>query len=157
VAATEHVTALNKVVMGLLIEPDILRAVPDDGASLIGLAPANALPDDVGARERSRLGMDRVPNIWRVLALNPRYFEATWLKDRVVMAGGALDEATKLAAGLGVSMTNGCRYFIDYYTAAFRRAGHDTGAVLEVAAVVDHYNALNKLADGMQIESDIGP
>lgn len=168
VAATEHVTGLNKVAMGLLIEPDIMDAVRGGGtpgvASLLVVTPgqvprglAPGLWSDIQERERERLGVERVPGVWRVLGLNPRYLDATWRKDRLVLSDGTLDATTKLAVALAVSMTNGCRYFIEYYATALRRRGFGDHAILEIMGVVDHYNCLNKLADGMQIESDITP
>jgi len=59
--------------------------------------------------------------------------------------------------GLGVSVTNGCKYFIRYFHAALVNAGWNSGRILEVFGVVDHYNSFNMLATGMQIESDIRP
>lgn len=164
VAVTEHVMGLNKVAMGLLIEPDVFHEAPDNRASLIGVASAGALREpavsilaEIRERERERLGLERIPNVWRVIAQNARYLEATWHKDRVLLTDGALGLSTKLAAALAISMTNGCRYFIEYYTAALRRGGLADAGILEILAVVDHYNCFNKLADGMQIESDIRP
>ena len=46
---------------------------------------------------------------------------------------------------------------IDYYAAALRRRGLDEHGFLEILAVVDYFNNLNTLADGMAIESDIKP
>ena len=48
-------------------------------------------------------------------------------------------------------------YMIDYYAAALRRRGLDEHGFLEILAVVDYFNNLNTLADGMAIESDIKP
>ncbi len=159
VGVTEHVTGLNKVAMGLLIEPDIGRQVDDSSASLVGLAAPEGelreLFDEIQQTEQRRLGVMWIPNFWRVLGLNHPYLKATWKKDQFLMAeDGALDADIKWAIGLAVSMTNGCRYFIEYYARAFRQRGFDDDAILQVAAVVDLYNSYNKVADGFLITSE---
>jgi alkylhydroperoxidase/carboxymuconolactone decarboxylase family protein YurZ len=82
---------------------------------------------------------------------------AAWEKYHVLFDGPGIDPTDKLAVGLGVSVTNGCRYFIRYYFDALKHAGWDHGRVLEIFGVVDFYNSFNTLATGMQIASDIRP
>jgi alkylhydroperoxidase/carboxymuconolactone decarboxylase family protein YurZ len=83
--------------------------------------------------------------------------KAAWEKYHLLFDGPGIDPTGKLAVGLGVSVTNGCRYFIRYYHDALKHAGWDDGRVLEIFGVVDFYNSFNTLATGMQIESDIRP
>ena len=110
---------------------------------------------EVEEMESARLGRPGVPAYWRSLARNRHYFESTWKKHRLMLDGGVLDIEAKAAVGLGVSATNGCKFFVRYFHAALVNAGWDSGRILEIFGVVDHYNGFNTLATGMQIESDI--
>jgi len=112
---------------------------------------------EVGEMESARLGRPGVPAYWRSLARNRHYFESTWKKHRLMLDGGVLDPEAKAAVDLGVSATNGSRYFIRYFHAALVNIGWEPGRILEIFGVVDHYNSFNALATGMQIESDIKP
>ena len=73
------------------------------------------------------------------------------------MGDGSVSRFQKLCVGFALAAKNGSPYMIDYYAAALRRRGLDEHGVLEILAVVDSFNNLNTLADGMAIESDIKP
>ena len=154
---TEHCRSMNKVAFGLMLEDDQGREEP------IIPYPADEQLDVrsreilhlVAEHEGNRLGRPGVPKFWRRLARNVHYLHATWAKHQLLFDRPGIEPAAKLAVGLGVSVTNGCRYFIRYFTDAIRHAGWDDGKILEVIGVVDHYNSFNTIASGMQIESDI--
>jgi alkylhydroperoxidase/carboxymuconolactone decarboxylase family protein YurZ len=95
--------------------------------------------------------------LWRVLAHNPHYIEATWRKERALMAEGALSAHDKRRTALGVAMAIRGRYMIEYNAAILKHAGDTDRDILEILGVVDHYTTLNTLSEGMQIESDIRP
>ena len=159
VGLVDHVTGMNKVAFGLLLEDEEgeeepLIPYPSDGEVE---APVKARMEEVEKVESARLGRAGTPKYWRSLARNRHYFESTWEKHKLLLDEGALDPIAKSAVGLGVSATNGCRYFIRYFHAALRTAGWDAGRILEIFGVVDHYNSFNTLATAMQIESDIRP
>jgi alkylhydroperoxidase family enzyme len=60
---------------------------------------------------RSDLGIDFVPNLYRVMAPNPGFLEANWNKVKAVMtAEGRLDRLTKEVIAVAVSAVNGCDY-----------------------------------------------
>jgi alkylhydroperoxidase family enzyme len=60
---------------------------------------------------KAQLGIDFVPNLYRVMAQKPDYLEANWGKVNAVMAAeGKLDRLTKEAIAVGVSAVNGCDY-----------------------------------------------
>ncbi len=159
IGLVDHVSGMNKVAHGLLLEDD-----GGPGAPLLPYPendeiepPARELLVDVEAVESARLGRPGVPGYWLSLARNRHYFESTWKKHKLLLDGGVLELEAKAAVGLGVSATNGCKYFIRYFHAALVNAGWDSGRILEIFGVVDHYNSFNTLATGMQIESDIKP
>ena len=155
---TEHARAMATAAAGLLLD------APDGGRPLIApldaSAPApeaRAILDEITAWSRDALASSEPPLLWRILAHNPHYLEATWRKETAVMAAGALDAHDKRRVALGVAMAVRGRYMIEYSAAILRRAGDDDRDLLEVLGVVDHYTTLNTLSEGLQIDSDIKP
>ena len=60
---------------------------------------------------KSRLGIDFVPNLYKVMASKPDYLEANWNKVKTVMIEpGKLDRLTKEIIAVVVSAVNGCDY-----------------------------------------------
>jgi alkylhydroperoxidase/carboxymuconolactone decarboxylase family protein YurZ len=59
----------------------------------------------------SQLGIDFVPNLYKVMAPKPDYLEANWNKVKAVMIKeGKLDPLTKEIIAVSVSAVLGCRY-----------------------------------------------
>jgi alkylhydroperoxidase family enzyme len=66
---------------------------------------------DVYDEIKARLGIDFVPNLYRVMAQKPEYLEANWNKVKAVMANeGKLGRLTKEVIAVSVSAVLGCRY-----------------------------------------------
>ena len=60
---------------------------------------------------KSLLGIDFVPNLYKVMASKPGYLEANWNKVKAVMvAPGKLDRLTKEIIAVAVSAVLGCGY-----------------------------------------------
>ena len=60
---------------------------------------------------KKSLGIDFVPNLYKVMAHNPDYLEANWNKSKTVMhQDGKLDAVTKEAIAIAVATTMGCDY-----------------------------------------------
>jgi alkylhydroperoxidase family enzyme len=60
---------------------------------------------------KSQLGIDFVPNLYRVMAQKPEYLEANWNKSKSVMgAEGKLEPLTKEIIAVAVSAVNSCHY-----------------------------------------------
>jgi alkylhydroperoxidase/carboxymuconolactone decarboxylase family protein YurZ len=60
---------------------------------------------------QGQLGIDFVPNLYKVMAPKPDYLEANWNKVKAVMvAEGKLDRLTKEIIAVAVSAVNGCDY-----------------------------------------------
>jgi hypothetical protein len=155
---TEHTRALSTAAGGLLLDSlDSERALVPPLESGAAEGPAKALLEEIASWAEVAMGRRAVPVLWRVLARNAHYLDATWRKDRALMSDGALSAHDKRRTALGVAMTIGGRYLIEYNAAILRKAGDSEGDILEVLGVVDHYTTLNTLSDGMQIESDIVP
>jgi alkylhydroperoxidase/carboxymuconolactone decarboxylase family protein YurZ len=155
---TEHTRALSTAASGLLLDSlDSERTLvsPLDPGAAEG--ETKALLEEIAGWAEVAMGCRVAPVLWRVLAHNPHYVEATWRKDRALMSDGALSMHDKRRTALGVAMAIRGRYLIEYNAAILRRAGDTDRDILEVLGVVDHYTTLNTLSEGMQIESDIVP
>jgi len=60
---------------------------------------------------KSQLGVDFVPNLYKVMASDPDYLAANWERVKAIMiAPGSLDRLTKEVIALTVSSVNGCAY-----------------------------------------------
>ena len=108
-------------------------------------------------------GLERVPNFWRVLAVNPDHLELVWTQLKTLMHPEAmgrrstLDPLTREMIALAVSATNGCAYCTNSHTTAVRKLGLSPEALGEVMAIVGLFNMTNALADGYQVTPDVVP
>ena len=60
---------------------------------------------------QAQIGIDFVPNLYKVMASKPDYLEANWNKVKAVMIEpGKLDRLTKEIIAVAVSAVNGCEY-----------------------------------------------
>ncbi len=60
---------------------------------------------------KAQLGINFVPNLYKVMASKPGYLEANWNKVKTVMVEkGKLDRLTKEIIAVAVSAVLGCRY-----------------------------------------------
>ncbi len=60
---------------------------------------------------KDTLGIDFVPNMYRVMAVKPAYLETQWHKIKTIMKGsGKLDGLTKEIIAVAVSAVMGCDY-----------------------------------------------
>ncbi len=61
---------------------------------------------------KSSLGIDFVPNMYKIMAHKPDYLETTWNKTKAIMHDktGKLDTLTKEIIAVAVSATMGCKY-----------------------------------------------
>jgi alkylhydroperoxidase/carboxymuconolactone decarboxylase family protein YurZ len=60
---------------------------------------------------KAQLGIDFVPNLYKVMAPKPAYLEANWNKVKAVMVEpGKLDRLTKEIVAVAVSAVNACDY-----------------------------------------------
>ena len=155
---TEHTRAMATAAAALLLDSlettASLIAPVDPGEAA---APVRALLDEIATWTETALGRREIPLIWRIMARNPHYLEATWRKDVALMSPGKLSAHDKRRTALGIAMAVRGRYMIEYTAAVLRHAGETDRDLLEVLGVVDPYTTLNTLSEGMQIESDIRP
>ena len=67
---------------------------------------------DIYEEIKSQLGIDFVPNMYKIMAHKPDYLETTWNKTKAIMHDkkGKLDNLTKEIIAVAVSATMGCKY-----------------------------------------------
>jgi alkylhydroperoxidase family enzyme len=66
---------------------------------------------DVYADIKDTLGIDFVPNLYKVMGANPPYLAATWSKAKAIMIEStSLDRLTKEILAVAVAAVNGCDY-----------------------------------------------
>lgn len=153
---TEHARAMATAAGALGLDTGARPLVPplDAGSADALVGP---VVGEIRDWYRSATGLAEIPVLWRILARNPHYLEATWRKELAIMGDGALSAHDKRRTALGVAMAMRGRYMIDCHAAILRHAGDGDDDLLEILGVVDHYTTLNTLSEGMQIESDIRP
>jgi hypothetical protein len=146
-AISEHVSSLCAGAGALQLQPDLLeRRWPEPPK-----AAAECL-DEIAAWAREALGLDGAPDFWRLLAHQPRFLQATWAKDRLVLGAGRLDERVKLCIAFAVAASRQSPYWIACYTELLRRrAAIDEPALVELTASVMHYVSFNTIAHGMML------
>ncbi len=83
------------------------------------MASINMIPEDQATGRvkeiyediKAQLGIDFVPNLYKVMAAKPGYLEANWRKVKTVMVEpGKLDRVTKEIIAVAVSAVNACEY-----------------------------------------------
>ncbi len=98
-----------------------------------------------------------IPSLFKAMAHQPEYLDASWQKVKAVMGPGKLDRKTKELIAVAVSAVNNCAYCVNAHTAALRRLGVGDAEIVELMAVVDLFSGFNKFLDGLRIESDVKP
>ncbi len=80
-----------------------IKLIPEDEAT----GKVKEVYEDI----KSRLGIDFVPNLYKVMAPKPEYLEANWNKVKTVMIEpGKLDRLTKEIIAVAVSAVMGSDY-----------------------------------------------
>lgn len=140
-ALSEHIASLTAASAAFQLAPDV-PAQPNDSAS-IALVPLVDQANGGEAAETLRqiagwsanaLGIAHIPGIWRALANDPKLLAATWRKDQLVIAAGALDELVKGCVALAVAQLRQSPYWITYMTQYLRvRCGVDDHMLVEIA------------------------
>ncbi len=105
---------------------------------------------------KKTFGIPIVPNLFKAMAANPDYLQATWNQCKIVLGPGELTRREKELVALAVSATNNCEYCIRAHTAALKGLGVSNTAIVELMSVVGLFNQFNKFADGLRIEPDLG-
>ena len=163
VAIAEHVATLTTAAAAFQLKVDVPYSASEERyAPLIPLVSESNAGEAADTLRRIQewasdaLGIDRAPAIWRALAHDPRLLEATWRKDQLVFARGALDELVKGCAALAVAQFRESEYCTSYLTQYVRTRCHlDDRGLVEIAGAVMHYISFNTIAHGMRLEAPV--
>ena len=80
-----------------------IRMIPEEEAT--------GKTKDVYEEIKTGLGIDFVPNLYKVMASKPGYLDANWNRVKAVMVDpGKLDRLTKEIIAVAVSAVNACDY-----------------------------------------------
>ena len=156
----EHVASLTAAAAAFQLPPDgPAQSGHGVDAPLVPLVNVDSAGEateilaEIREWAREALGVDRAPAIWRALAHHPRLLQATWRKDRLVMAAGTVDEFVKGCAALAVAQFRQSPYWIGYLTHFLRaRFSVEDRVLVEIAGAVMHYVSFNTIAHGMRLE-----
>src|SRR5215216_404695 len=79
--------------------------------AMVAEEEASGKVKEIYADIKATLGIDFVPNLYKVMAAKPDFLAASWGKSKAVMvAPGKLDRLTKEIVAVAVSAVNGCVY-----------------------------------------------
>jgi alkylhydroperoxidase/carboxymuconolactone decarboxylase family protein YurZ len=98
--------------------------------------------------------MERVPNIFKVLARDEGYLRDYWGAVRFVFESRHLDRLTKEVLALAASMAVKSDYGVDLHLREVRRLGLSEKGILEVIQIVQVFSCYTKIADGLQLDPD---
>ncbi len=99
--------------------------------------------------------MERAPNVFRVFGRRHRDALVFWGYWKVVFQDRHLDRLTKEILAYATAVTSKSPYGISFCTSLLRRRGVDDDTLLEIMAVVRHFNGITKLADLLQLKSEL--
>jgi alkylhydroperoxidase/carboxymuconolactone decarboxylase family protein YurZ len=77
---------------------------------MIELEEATGKVKQIYQQIMDELGIDFVPNMFKVMGHKPDFLESQWNKTQVVMRAGKLDRLTKEIIAVAVSAVSGCHY-----------------------------------------------
>ena len=136
--------ALNVVADGL--PADVLPPVAEPAAG----EAARAVLDD------ARAFYGEVPAPLLTLARDTGYLADFWGALRRAFDDHALPRRLKEALAFAVSLTSRSRFGTGLHLAQMRRLGVGEGGVMEVVGVTQMFSSYTKIADTLQLESDMG-
>ncbi len=142
----------------LNVVADGLAAVPGVGAVLAPVQDADASAEARALFEEVRAFYARadVPVVFRVLARDPGYAAEVWETVRHAFADNRLRRRLKEALAFAVSLTTRSAFGTPFHLGEMRRLGVTDGGVLEVVGVTQMFSSYTKIADTLQLGSDMG-
>lgn len=142
----------------LNVVADGLAAVPG-GHPLVVPVEERAAGDEVQAIfAEIRAFYDRadVPLPFRLVAHDFGYLGDLWGAVRRAFAEHRLSRRLKAALAFAVSLTSRSPFGTAFHLGEMRRLGVGEGGVLEVLGVTQVFSSYTKIADTLQLESDMG-
>src|SRR2546428_6054794 len=135
--------------------PNALNVVAD--APLAALEPAQPAPEAEVVFAEIRAFYDRadVPAAFRRVSADPGYLADLWGATRRVFADNQLTRRHKEALAFAVSVTTRSSFGTAFHLNEMRRLGVGERGVMEVLGVTQMFSSYTKIADTLQLESDM--
>jgi alkylhydroperoxidase/carboxymuconolactone decarboxylase family protein YurZ len=97
-----------------------------------------------------------VPEPFTLAAHDPGYLADLWAAARRAYGDNRLSRRLKAALAFAVSLTTRSRFGTPFHLAQMRRLGVGERGVLEIVGVTQMFSSYSKIADTLQLESDMG-
>jgi hypothetical protein len=136
--------ALNVVADGL--PTDILPPLAEPAAG----HASRAVLDEI------RIFYGELPAPFLTLARDPGYLADFWGAVRRAFDDHELTRRLKEALAFAVSLTSRSRFGTGLHLAQMRRLGVGDGGMMEIVGVTQMFSSYTKIADTLQLESDMG-
>jgi AhpD family alkylhydroperoxidase len=126
-------------------------------AALPPLTDADAGPEAaaVFADARAFYGGGEVPAPFRVIARDPAYLADVFAAVKRAFADRRLTRRHKEALAFAVSLTTRSAFGLRFHLGELRRLGTSERGVMEVVGVAQMFSSYTKIADTLQLESDM--
>ncbi|MBI3080453.1 MAG: carboxymuconolactone decarboxylase family protein [candidate division NC10 bacterium] len=112
---------------------------------------------DLYRKIKAGFGAGQVPNVYKVLANNPRILEAAVENRRRIMDEGELDSKLKeWLAWATVTLANNA-FGIKIHTARLKKLGVSSAEILEALAVLQYFTGISTLINGLAMAEDVPP
>ena len=144
-------------VVGITNAMNVVADSLDGVASFPPIDDANA-PSEVAALfSEIRAFYDRrdLPDVFRLLAHDPSYLRDVFQTVCRAFGDRRLTRRVKEALAFAVSVTSGSRFGATFHLDEMRRLGVTQRGVLEVLGVTQMFSSYTKIADTLQLESDM--
>jgi len=97
-----------------------------------------------------------VPPPFGTLARDPAYLADVWAAWRRAFSDQRLTRRLKTALAFAVSLSTRSRFGTSFHLAELKRLGVGERGVMEVIGVTQMFSSYTKIADTLQLESDMG-
>jgi alkylhydroperoxidase/carboxymuconolactone decarboxylase family protein YurZ len=97
-----------------------------------------------------------VPPVFRFLARDPGYAADVWGAARRAYDDNRLSRRLKESLAFAVSLTTRSAWGTGFHVGEMRRLGVGEGGVMEVIGVTQMFSSYTKIADTLQLETDMG-
>ena len=109
------------------------------------------------AEIKAGFGAGHVPNVYKVLANNPRILEATVKHRQRIMGEGELDVTVKeWLAWATVTLANNA-FGVQTHTARLKKLGVSSAEIIEALAVLQYFAGISTVINGLAMADDVDP
>ena len=133
--------------------------VAADGLGALGRVDLDAAPPEVRTlldEIRAFYGGGEAPAGFRLIAHDPAYAADVWAAARHAYADNRLARRFKEALAFAVSVTTRSASGASFHLSEMRRLGVGQRGVMEIVGVTQMFSSYTKIADTLQLESDMG-